>query len=198
MTTFYLIRHGKKAHAVGDVPLSSAGRGEARATARYLQDRRILCFYTSPLRRAKETAAIIAAAQRLPAIEDVRLRERANWGDLPGQSFAEFVAMWERTTRDPTYAPPVGDSAVRAATRLASFIEETARSHPRGAIVAVTHGGLIADFLVRAFAEEELDRWHPAFIASQSLLIPECSMTVVVYDEGKYTLMALAETGHLS
>ncbi len=39
---------------------------------------------------------------------DARLRERANWGDLHGQSLAEFVAMWERSTADPHFVPPRG------------------------------------------------------------------------------------------
>ena len=39
---------------------------------------------------------------------DARLRERANWGNVHGQSLAKFVAMWERSTADPHFVPPAG------------------------------------------------------------------------------------------
>lgn len=149
MTTFYLVRHGERDDAAGDAGLSAVGRTQARATARYLRDRTITQVYASPLRRAKETAEVIAASLGIPVVEDARLREHANWGDLPGQSFAAFVAMWERTTHDPTYLPPIGDSAAQAGARLASFIGDVAHTDPDADILAVTHGGLITDFLAR-------------------------------------------------
>lgn len=198
MTIFYLVRHGKKDDAAGDAGLSAAGRIQARATARHLRDRAIARVYTSPLRRAKETAEIIAARYGLPVVEAARLRERANWGDLPGQSFAEFVAMWERTTRDPDYLPPIGDSAAQAGARLASFIREVAHTQPHAEIIAVTHGGVLTDFLARAFPEEELERWYPSFIAKQSRLIAECSITAIACDGACFALTAFAATGHLT
>ena len=146
MTKFNLVRHGKRNGGIGDAGLSDVGRIQARATARYLRDRVLAQVYASPLKRAKETAEIIAAVHGLAVVEDTRLRERANWGDVPGQSFAEFIAMWERTTHDPTYLPPVGDSAAQAGARLASFIRDTARSDPHGEIVAVTHGRIVDRF----------------------------------------------------
>lgn len=79
MTVFYLIRHGEKVKIIGDAPLSLAGSVQARSTAQYLQDRPISSVYTSPLRRAEETAVHIASVHGLPLVEDARLRERANW-----------------------------------------------------------------------------------------------------------------------
>lgn len=198
MTAFYLVRHGKKMHIAGDAPLSPAGRGEAHATARRLQGRPITRVYASPLRRARETAERIAAAHGLAVIDDARLRERANWGDLPGQSFAEFAVMWERTTHDQAYLPPVGDSSAQAGARLASFIRDAAHTDPHATIVAVTHGGLITDFLTQAFSEEELERWYPSFVANQSRLIAECSITVVECDGMRFTLTSFADTRHLT
>src|SRR5690606_37976550 len=58
-TTFYLIRHGKKASGIGDVPLSPEGRREAEATARHLHGRDIARVVHSPLARARETAEAI-------------------------------------------------------------------------------------------------------------------------------------------
>ena len=106
MTVFYLVRHGKKEAVRGDAPLSPQGIREAQATAHALRAVPIRQVYTSPLLRAKQTAALIAACCGLAVIEEERLRERANWGDVPGQSLAEFVEMWDAVpTIPPMFLP---------------------------------------------------------------------------------------------
>ncbi|MDR9853920.1 histidine phosphatase family protein [Paenibacillus sp. VCA1] len=198
MTTFFLVRHALKEKAVGDVPLTSRGVMQAQATGKRFSGLPIDAVYSSPLRRARETAEHIALATKSPVYADRRLRERANWGDLPGQSFDEFVAMWERCTREPEYMPPVGDSAKQAGERLSSLLAELAAQYPApGSVVLVTHGGLITDFLVHAFPENELEAWHPNFIAVQSELIPECSITTLQDEGGTYRIVDFASVGHL-
>ena len=126
MTTFYLIRHGDRERTIGDPPLSAVGTAQARATAAFLRATPLQAVYASPLRRARETAAHIAAPRGLPVVEDARLRERANRGDLPGQTFADFAAMWERGTGDRDFNPAVGDSAWEAGVRIQAFVQEIA------------------------------------------------------------------------
>ncbi|GAA2701951.1 histidine phosphatase family protein [Nonomuraea recticatena] len=47
-------------------------------------------MFNSPMRRARETADIIASAIGLSVSEDARLRERMNWdGRQPGNSAAQ-------------------------------------------------------------------------------------------------------------
>lgn len=197
-TTFFLVRHALKEKAIGDVPITAKGRLQAQATAEHFNDLPITTIVTSPLRRAQETAAYIACKKKLSIIVDSRLRERANWGDLPGQTFDEFVAMWERCTCDPDYIPPVGDSAKQAGERLSSFLLELAKNHPAESnIVIVTHGGLITDFLVHSLLESQLNVWHPNFVAVQSELIPECSITKLIYESGSYQLDDFASVEHL-
>lgn len=197
MTIFYLVRHGKKETVEGDVPLSPQGLREAQATACHLQEIPFHQIYTSPLLRAKQTAALIASSCGLTAFEEERLRERANWGDLPGQSFAEFVEMWERSTHDPTFVPPVGDSARQAGMRLNQVLQEIAQRAPTAQMAMVTHGGLITDFLATILPLEQVQRWHPDFLAVQSRLIPECSITVVRVEQGRAMLERLAQIEHL-
>jgi hypothetical protein len=64
-------------------------------------------------------------------------------------------------------------------------------------MVMVTHGGLITDFLVAALPAEQLRRWHSDFLAVQSRLIPECSITVVRVEQGRSALEHLARVEHL-
>ncbi|MDF2659868.1 MAG: histidine phosphatase family protein [Paenibacillus sp.] len=197
-TTFFLVRHAVKEKAIGDVSITPEGIIQAQLTARSFCDLPITTIAASPLRRAKETAKYIALETKSTILEDRRLRERANWGDLPEQTFDEFVAMWERSTRDPDYIPPVGDSARQAGTRLLSLLLELAKKHPyESNIVLVTHGGLITDFLVNTFSENQLQVWHPDFVAVQSDLVPECSITKLIYENGNFKLDEFASLAHL-
>ncbi|MEC0240330.1 histidine phosphatase family protein [Paenibacillus dokdonensis] len=198
-TTFYLVRHAIKEKAIGDVPISSKGVIQAQMTARRFGNSPITGILSSPLRRAKETAEYIALETKSPMTMDSRLRERANWGDLPGQTFEEFVAMWERSTFEPEYIPPVGDTAKQAGERLSSLLTELAKKHPlQSNIVIVTHGGLITDFLVNTFPGNQLEVWHPNFVAVQSELVPECSITTLIYESGKYKIAGFASVEHLT
>ncbi|MEK8126471.1 histidine phosphatase family protein [Paenibacillus filicis] len=198
-TTFFLVRHAIKEKAIGDVPITPKGVIQAQSTAKRLCNWPITAILSSPLRRAKETAEYMALETKSTVHVDSRLRERANWGDLPGQTFDEFVAMWERCTCEPEYIPPVGDSAKQAGERLSSLLTELAQKHPvDGHIAIVTHGGLITDFLVQTFREEQLKVWHPHFVAVQSELIPECSITTLIYESGEYRIEDFASVEHLS
>ena len=66
----------------------------------------ISALYSSPVRRARETAEGIASVTGLEVRADARLRERLNWdGSLP---FDAFLALWARTMRDRDWPPPAG------------------------------------------------------------------------------------------
>ncbi|MDQ1913978.1 histidine phosphatase family protein [Paenibacillus sp. GD4] len=197
-TSFFLVRHALKEKKMGDVPITSMGISQAQATARYFTNLPVAAIFSSPLRRAKETAEYIALEAKSTICVDARLRERANWGDLPGQTFDEFVAMWERCTREPDYIPPVGDSVLQARQRLSSLLFEIATQHPpHSNIVIVTHGGLITDFLVHTFHKEDLEAWHPNFISVQSELVTECSITKLTYESGNFKIADFASVKHL-
>src|SRR5690606_11072957 len=120
MTTFYLVRHGLVDRTVNpvDPPLAAVGREEAARVAAYLQARPIAQVYASDLRRSQETAAPLAAALDLPVMVDARLRERANFGDLPGQTIEEFIAMWERCSRERDDVPLTGRSSREAGQQV--------------------------------------------------------------------------------
>ncbi|MBD3917439.1 histidine phosphatase family protein [Paenibacillus sp. PR3] len=201
MRTFYLDRHALKEKAIGDVAITDKGRSQAEATAHFFQGEKLEAIVASPLLRAKQTAAIIASALEgwtADIAEDHRLRERANWGDLPGQSLDDFIAMWDQCTRDPALIPAAGDSAGQAGERFAAALMEIGDAAPDGSsIVVVTHGGVLTDFLVQTFDEIELIRWHADFVAVQSSIVPECSITSVSYDAGRFKIESFASVAHL-
>jgi len=104
MGTLILLRHGqslwnreKRFTGWTDIELSKKGISEAQLAAKILQDKRIvfdLCF-TSVLRRAHETAAILLKTMNLttvPVWRSWRLNER-HYGALQGMTW------WEASTR---------------------------------------------------------------------------------------------------
>lgn len=174
VTTVHFIRHGRR----GNSGLSGEGREQALRVARALEGAGIRALYTSPLARAAETAAVVGGVLGLAPRACDLLRERANWGDLPGQSRAEFTAMWERCSRERSLVPELGDSSIDAGRRLERFVSGL---DMHGSLAAVTHGGVLADFLRNVFPAAVLESKSRAFARDpySGQVVRECSITTV-------------------
>ena len=96
VTTILLARHGqtdwnreRRWQGLADPPLNEVGREQARALARSLDGVAIDAVYASDLRRATETAEIVAARLELPVQTDPGLRE-IDVGEWSGLTTAEI------------------------------------------------------------------------------------------------------------
>lgn len=183
MTLVYLVQHGDKDPAAGDPGLTALGTRQAVVTARWLRERGLRELYSSPLRRAQETAAPIAAATGLSVQVDNRLRERLNWDGSHG--FDAFLADWGRSTRDRDFVLSNGESSRSAGERMRAFLVDLT---PRpGPVAAVSHGGATMDVLRTLLGDDAL---------SPQLLdegIPACAITTLD-DLG---VAAIASVAHL-
>lgn len=179
VTTIHLIRHGQSSRLAGDPGLTEAGREQARRTAGILRAAGVTAVYASPLCRAQETAAIIAAELGLAVASDPRLRERANWGDDPQQPLEAFLAMWGRASRERDWAPPVGDSAHAAGARLHDFLRDVIARHPGEQIAAVAHNGVIGDWLIAYYPPDYLATRHPRWSAVGDDVLHYCTITTL-------------------
>lgn len=198
MTILHFVRHGQKATGeAGDPPLSPIGREQAEGAARCLADEPITRVYSSPLLRARETAEIIASTRGLAVAEDALLRERANWGDLPGQTRDEFDAMWRRCNQDRTFVPAIGDSSAEAGRRIERFVAAVGPSGD-ATVVAVTHGGVLADFLLNVWPESELEGVNSTFMRNPygGDVMRECSITSIRGPQ-PLQILRIAATEHL-
>ncbi len=194
MSTIYLLRHGQRVSRDEDTLLSEIGVLQATLTARYLQDKKITTIHASPLTRTQQTAQIINEKLRLPIITDERLLERMVFDEGKGDTFDEFLNMWNLTTSDRDFQPPYGDSAQVAGDRLKSVIDELADD---GVHLVVSHGGVIGDFLRNLFPEEALPfRSHPSSDLKW-VEISECSITEVQKEGGAYVLKRANDITHL-
>lgn len=149
MTIIHLIRHGAhdlvsrrlcgRAEGVG---IGEAGRRQAQAVSRTLpRPDRVL---TSPLQRARETAAVIAAAHDRPLEEEAALNE-IDFGDWTGQDFAQLDPLpeWRRwNARRDQARPPNGESMLEVQGRLARWMGTLAEADA-GTVAAVSHADVV-------------------------------------------------------
>ncbi len=152
--TLLLIRHGetvwnaeRRFTTHSDVPLSEVGLGQAGAAAAALAATEIDRIYSSPLRRARVTAEMIAARQpgRPAVVVDGRLIE-VDAGPFEGMTadqlrsgpLADDYARWH-TNADPAF-PEGAETFDAALARAAAFLDEHA-GEP-GTTLVVSHGSL--------------------------------------------------------
>jgi len=139
---FYVLRHGEtewnrlgKLQGRQDSPLTALGRAQAAAMGRAISalagQTDDLELWSSPLGRARETAAIVACAlDRKPETIrcDARLQE-IDYGTWTGRTFTEIKRdepeVWAQRYRDKFRNPlPGGDSYVDALARARSWAAE--------------------------------------------------------------------------
>jgi broad specificity phosphatase PhoE len=184
MTVVYLVQHGEKEHLPGDPGLTAIGRQQATRTGRWLRGRGVQTLCTSPLRRARETAACIASVTGLTAQPDAQLRERLNWdGSMPWEA---FLALWARTSQDRDFAAGNEESSRQAGARLQAFLAGLP-STP-GPVAAVTHGGITTDLLCNLLGDDAL----PPHLLDAG--VPPCAVTVI----DDLNVIMIASTAHLS
>lgn len=194
MTEWYLIRHGAREPGPGDVPLTAVGRADARRTADWLASQPLSAVYASPLRRARETAEILAGRAGLPVQVDPRLRERAGWGDRAGQ---RTFRLWDLPSRPQPIRPAGGRAADEAEGGLRGFLLEESGRHPQTLCAAVTHGGVLADLFFVVLSREDRERFGVDGGSGRGLQAPECSVTRVRCENGRFELLGWASVDHL-
>jgi broad specificity phosphatase PhoE len=147
-----LVRHGATSMTAEDrfsgavgVDLSPEGRDQAARLAERLGDHPLRAIYSSPLGRAVETAAILAAPHRLQVVQREGLREisHGRWEGLTRaeveRRHADEYHAWET---DPfTFAPEGGESGVAVLARALPVVREIVVTHPAGddTVLAVSH-----------------------------------------------------------
>jgi probable phosphoglycerate mutase len=153
VTRLHLVRHGEtewnrelRWQGHSDPPLNEHGRSQARRLAAALARTPFTAVYSSDLRRASETAEIVAAQLGLPVHLDPRLRE-IDVGSWAGFTLAELevrfpeaVARWKQTGE---HAWEDGESYEDMFTRAREAIAAIAARNDGADVLVVSHGGPI-------------------------------------------------------
>jgi phosphoserine phosphatase len=150
--TLILVRHGLTDWNVEgryqgrlDIPLNAAGREQAEGLKAHLAHIPFDIVYSSPLRRAYETAEIIAGGK--PIVCDDRLAEihHGTWqGKTQDEIATRWPNEWQTWNSDPDqFTPPGGESAAQVELRVKAFIGDITGQ----AVLCVSHGVVIQKFL---------------------------------------------------
>ena len=196
-TLVLLVRHGQTPttgkHLPGRAPglhLSEEGQRQAELAAKRIAELpHVDAVYSSPLERARETAAPIAAARGLKVQIDKGLLE-CDFGQWTGGELKELMKKPEWTTvqRYPSgFRFPDGESFSEMQTRMGSCLERLRGRHPGGVLVAVSHADTIKAAVTQAMGAH-LDLF-------QRTAISTCSITAIAYGTNGPMVLTVNSTG---
>jgi broad specificity phosphatase PhoE len=168
MRTLYLVRHGENLANITkefsckevDYPLTSKGRLQAKQTADFFVNLQINSVYSSPLKRAKETAEIIAQNINLPVQIKESFRE-IDVGSLEGQLVTkelwkehnEILLAWKEGDHSRSF--PNGENYIELLARKRKGIERIRQETDKNDnVILVGHGGIFAATAKDLISEE--------------------------------------------
>lgn len=158
MIRILLMRHGSIGVTEGliygrtpGISLSEAGRRQAKAAGRAIRNRyRLGQIVSSPMRRAIETARIVAEPQELEIVIDEGFNE-LNVGEWMGKSVEELGRLeeWKRYNRIRSlHAPPGGELLLEVQRRSWAALDTICRRNNDNTVLVVTHGDVIRSLLL--------------------------------------------------
>jgi probable phosphoglycerate mutase len=190
-----LIRHAlpirrEDVEGPADPELSEAGRDQAMHLANWLADERLDAVYSSPMQRARETAAPLASVHGLDVLVDEELAEydrQSHW----------YVPVEElKAAGDPRWREIVagewGDVEVDPETFrdiVYKAVERLIDANPSKRIAAVCHGGVINAYLSKILGiENATGFFYPNYTSIHRVMAAR---------SGERTVHTLNETAHL-
>jgi broad specificity phosphatase PhoE len=194
-TVVHLLRHGEVHNPgrilYGRLPgyhLSELGRRMADRVAEYLTDHDIVHVAASPMDRAQETAAPVAAAQGLDVGTDERLTEASNiFQGMPfgvGDGVLRHPRHW-RHLHNP-FTPSWGEPYVQVAARVAAALEAARLAALGHEAVLVSHQ--LPIWIARRAAQHRR-LWHDPRRRECSL----ASLTTFTYEDERLVTIAYSE-----
>jgi len=194
-----LIRHGEtiwnkegRVQGLSDIELSDVGLNQTRKLALSIQDLNIKAIYSSPVKRAYQTAQIINEIHNAPIFLEPGLVEM-DQGDFEGLTFQELKTcekdFLQRWMKDPAAVTmPNGESLAglqkRAWSVVANIIDKTEDA------LIVSHNFTIAAILCR-IQNISLSQFRKVCVGT-------ASKTVVSFQNGSASIDVLNDRTHLN
>lgn len=199
-----LIRHGASASGGDggdrlsgrtDVPLTARGHDEIRRLrARLRRGPPFAAIYSSPLRRAYDTAAALADVGLGP-VRVCRALQEIDCGELDGLPLTQvrerYPELWAANLRhdDDRFRWPAGESYRELRCRCLRAIHALALAHRGERIALITHAGVISQVLGAV---------HGAGAARWDLYRPgNASLTEIAWRHGVATVLVFDDRSHL-
>ncbi len=198
----YIIRHGetdwnvkRRFQGRSDIPLNEEGRRLARITSEALKETAFTRIYTSPLKRAYETAMIIKGERDIPVIEEPRIIE-ISFGEYEGLCCGkdnfnipdpEFMNFFDKPE---AYKPPKGAEGIaELKARTADFLQEIVHNKDmeNDTILVSTHGAALRGLLSYISNIAIKDFWNGG-------VHKNCAVTIVDVNEGRTLIIEEGKT----
>jgi probable phosphoglycerate mutase len=172
-----------------DPGLAELGIEQADRIADALRHDKVDVLYSSPSRRAVETAGPLAAALGMQPVLEPGIAEfdAADSSYVPVEELrASGDPRWQRLVAGDLYSAGVDPVQFRA--RVVEAVERIAAQHPGGRAVLVSHSGSINAYAGHVLGEERAIWFAPAY----------CSITrIAIARTGRKGIVSLNETGHV-
>ena len=199
-TTILLVRHGQTPTTGKVLPgrakglqLADEGHRQAQVAADRIgelgEKGGVDAVYSSPLERAKETAAPISKALGLKTQIDRGLFE-CDFGDWTGKELKKLNKLpeWRTVQSAPsTFRFPNGESFTEMQTRMVSTLDRLRLKHPGGTIVCVSHADTIKAAVAHALGTH-IDLF-------QRIVISPASVSAITWHAGGPIVLAVNSTG---
>ena len=201
MARLFILRHGetegnqkKIFRGRWDLPLNENGRKQAEKTGEVLKEINFSRIYASPLLRARETAAAVAAKQkRIKVIEEPALID-IDYGDWTRvsdtdveQRFPDMYRKWKETPENVLF--PNGESLSDVSSRLEPFLQRLGSGPDDEQILLVSHRVTIKIILCIILRLGNKGFWN--------ISIDTTSLSVATVNNGKMCLVTSNDTCHL-
>lgn len=202
-TILYLLRHGateanlaKPARLQGrrlDSPLAKLGVRQAEATRDFLAIRPVDYCYSSPLLRALQTAAIVAAPHGLTPqpLDALAECDVGQWEGLDWQTIRNrYLEDYQRYMSDPgQFGYPGGESFADVYARVSHTLENLLAVHAGQSILVVAHHVVNRTYLAGLLGL----RMEQA----RQVTLDNCGISVVVREGDETTIGTLNAAFHL-
>lgn len=156
------------------VSLSDRGKLDARMAADRLASLDVAAVYSSPIRRCRETARILAGPHELTPLTERRLIE-ADYGTWSGRTLKDLYRLkaWQRLMAHPArFRFPEGETLTEVRNRAVAGVEDLAARHGSDTVVLVSHADVIRA-IVGHYLGAPLELIHRLHVAPTSLSIVE-------------------------
>ena len=199
MKTVYLIRHGETRdnregifRGRSEVPLSAAGLRQAGELHAYFSGLQVERVFSSPLKRAAETAAICFPGRAIELQELVNNLDLGRWTGRGKKEIArDEPEAWRRWLEEPEKMSfPGGESLAAVKARARHFNRLLAAANEER-IAVVSHRSVLKALLAESLGLGE--KWFWKFH------LDNASVTVLLHDATRgFVLAKLNRTEHLS
>lgn len=167
----YLVHHGDtewtqedRLQGWTDIPLNQAGKEQAVALAEFLADVKAAMIYFSPLKRAAETAEVIAVKHpEISLVPENDLRGESH-GALEGKTAEEYrqdphYKKYKSLPMEERFFFSVGEGGLSKAevvSKVIPLLKKICQEHPGEEVIIVTHGGVLKglNFLLEKSSSE--------------------------------------------